>query len=132
MGEPAMLGRDRSWLDHEAGPVVRPYALTSGRTAPAGDTVLDLITVLTATGLPPSADQAPELGPEHRKLVGLCLEPATVADLAADVGLPLGVVRVLLADLIQQGWVIVRTRRTARPQVSISLLQEVLNGLRAL
>lgn len=56
----------------------------------------------------------------------------TVADAAADVALPLGVVRVLLADLIQQKLITVQPRRAVRPQASPDLLREVLNGLRSL
>ncbi len=36
------------WVDREAGRVVRPYALTGGRTDPAGGTLLDLISVVVA------------------------------------------------------------------------------------
>jgi Protein of unknown function (DUF742) len=120
------------WVDREAGRVVRPYALTGGRTDPAGGTVLDLISVVLASGPPPTGAASRGLSPEHRKLIGLCQEPMTVADAAADVALPLGVVRVLLADLIQQQLITVQPRRAARPQASPDLLREVLNGLRSL
>jgi len=120
------------WLDREAGRVVRPYALTGGRTDPAGGAVLDVISVIVAAGPPPTAAASRRLNPEHRKLIGLCQEPMTVADAAADMALPLGVVRVLLADLIQQKLITVQPRRTARPQTSPDLLREVLNGLRSL
>jgi Protein of unknown function (DUF742) len=120
------------WVDREAGRVVRPYALTGGRTDPAGGAVLDLISVVVAAGPPPTAAASRRLNPEHRKLIGLCQEPMTVADAAADMALPLGVVRVLLADLIQQKLITVQPRRTARPQTSPDLLREVLNGLRSL
>jgi Protein of unknown function (DUF742) len=120
------------WVDREAGRVVRPYALTGGRTDPAGGTVLDLISVVVASGPPPTGAASRGLSPEHRKLIGLCQEPMTVADAAADVALPLGVVRVLLADLIQQKLITVQPRRAARPQASPDLLREVLNGLRSL
>jgi hypothetical protein len=119
------------WVDREAGRVVRPYALTGGRTDPAGDIVLDLICVVVATGPPPAAGSR-ELGPEHRKLIGLCQDPVTVADAAADMALPLGVVRVLLADLIQHRLLRVQPRRAVRPQASPELLREVLDGLRSL
>jgi hypothetical protein len=124
-------GFDR-WLDRQAGPVVRPYALTGGRTAPAGDTVLDLITVVVASGQRAGRARSSALGPEHRGMLRLCQEPVTVADLAADLDLPLGVVRVLLSDLIQEKLISVQPRPTARPQASYNLLQEVLDGLRAL
>jgi hypothetical protein len=120
------------WLDREAGPVVRPYALTGGRTDPAGGTVLDLIAVIAASGPPPRPVDSVGLSPEHRTLLGLCQTPVTVADVAADTTLPLGVVRVLLADLIQEGMISVLPRRAIRPQASPDLLKEVLDGLRSL
>jgi Protein of unknown function (DUF742) len=122
------------WIDGEAGPVVRPYALTGGRTDPAGNTVLDLIAVVAASGPTLGPAELAKLGPEHRKLLSLCQAPVTVADVAADIALPLGVVRVLLADLIQQDKITVLPRRPARPQTSTDLdvLKEVLDGLRAL
>jgi hypothetical protein len=120
------------WVDREAGRVVRPYALTGGRTDPAGGAVLDLISVVVAAGPPPAAAASRRLNPEHRKLIALCQEPMTVADAAADMALPLGVVRVLLADLIQQKLITLQPRRTARPQTNPDLLREVLNGLRSL
>lgn len=126
------MRRYNRWLDQEAGPVVRPYALTGGRTDPAGNAVLDLIAVIAASEPPPTPADSPGLGPEHRKLLGLCQLPSTVADVAADMALPLGVVRVLLADLIQQDMITVLPPRTARPQVSTDLLKEVLDGLRSL
>jgi Protein of unknown function (DUF742) len=120
------------WVDREAGRVVRPYALTGGRTDPAGGAVLDLISVVVAAEPPPTAAGSRRLSPEHRKLIGLCQEPMTVADAAADMALPLGVVRVLLADLLQQKLITLQPRRAARPQASPDLLREVLNGLRSL
>jgi hypothetical protein len=120
------------WVDREAGRVVRPYALTGGRTDPVGGTVLDLISVIVANGPPPAAARSRGLGPEHRKLIGLCQEPMTVADAAADMALPLGVVRVLLADLVQQKYIAVQARQAMRAQASPDLLREVLDGLRSL
>jgi hypothetical protein len=126
------MARYDRWTDQEAGPVVRPYALTGGRTDPAGDMVLDLIAVIAAAGPIPGRAELAKLGPEHRKLLGLCRTPVTVADAAADIALPLGVVRVLLSDLIQQGMISVLPRPAARQQASTDLLKEVLDGLRAL
>lgn len=126
------MGQYDRWVDREAGRVVRPYALTGGRTDPAGGTVLDLISVIVAAGPPPTPAASRRLGPEHRKLIGLCQQPVTVADAAADMELPLGVVRVLLADLIQQNLITVQPRRAVRPQASPDLLREVLDGLRSL
>jgi Protein of unknown function (DUF742) len=124
---------DDSWPHREAGPVVRPYAVTGGRTEPAdGDALtLPLLTVLVATGraLP---DDPGRLAPEHRRLLSLCGRQATLADLAADTALPLGVVRVLVADLTQLGAITVVKRQPADKQTGTDVLKEILNGLRAL
>ena len=42
------------WLDREAGPVVRPYAVTKGRTLPSGGATFGLIDVVIATNARPS------------------------------------------------------------------------------
>ena len=126
------MRRHDRWIDGEAGPVVRPYALTGGRTDPADNAVLDLIAVIAASGPTPGPAELAKLGPEHRKLLSLCQAPVTVADVAADIALPLGVVRVLLADLIQQGMMTVLPRQFAQRQARTDLLKEVLDGLRSL
>jgi len=120
------------WDARDAGPVVRPYALTGGRTEPADGEVLDLIAIVVASDRAASAGNALALSPEHRRILGLCREPATVADIASDIALPLGVVRVLLADLILQGQIRVLPHQPAGEQPRVELLREVLHGLRAL
>jgi hypothetical protein len=118
------------WVDRNAGPVVRPYALTGGRTQPVSGTILDLIAVVVAAGRADRDDLA--LSPEHRRILGLCRSPTTVADVASAISLPVGVVRVLLADLIPQGRIKVMTQRQTDRQHSADLLKEVLHGLRSL
>ena len=120
------------WVDQDAGPVVRPYALTGGRTVPASGAVLDVITVIVASRRVREPNDWMELSPEHRRLLGLCRRPVTVADMASTTGLPLGVVRVLLADLIAQGRITARPAWPAGEEPSAALLKEVLHGLRAL
>lgn len=120
------------WVDRRAGPVVRPYALTAGRTEPAGGQRLDLITVVVASGPAGKARRTASLTPEQRRIVALCGEPATVADIASGTGLPVGVVRVLLADLIEQQQVAVLPQSRGEEPPSADLLREVLHGLRAL
>jgi hypothetical protein len=118
------------WDARDAGPVVRPYALTGGRTEPADGEVLDLIAIVVASGK--TASDAAALSPEHRKILSLCQAPATVADLASDTSLPLGVVRVLLADLIVRGQITVLPNQPIGELPRAELLREVLHGLRAL
>src|ERR1700733_3266315 len=119
------MGTGGKWVDRDSDPVVRPYALTGGRTEAADGEGLDLIAIIVAFCRPAQPADQRGLSPEHRRILTLCQRPATVADVASDTGLPLGVIRVLLADLIQQG-------RPAGDQPSAQLLREVLHGLRAL
>jgi hypothetical protein len=117
------------WLDRDAGPVVRPYALTRGRTHATGREfgLTDLVEADRAR-----LDAGRALPPEHRQLLALCSRPAAVADLASEVDLPLGVVRVLISDLCQQGLVRVVRRTEHRAASDASVLRSVLDGLRAL
>jgi hypothetical protein len=118
------------WLDRDAGPFVRPYALTHGRTRPADESAPGLLDVVVATGLREADGIRPS--PEQRRLLGLCGKPVTVADLASDIDLPVGVVRILVGDLAQHGLVKVAATGPAGLAASERLLREVLNGLQAL
>jgi len=120
---------DERWLDAEAGPVVRPYALTGGRTRPAGES-FDLVATVMATHAP-IADPA-SLAPEHISVLQLARAPTTVADIASDVDLPLGVVRIILADLRELGLIVISTPVAVAERIDQHTLREVLNGLRGL
>ena len=120
-----------NWRRRDPGPVVRPYAVTGGRTESVDGQALDLIALIVATGRRVKDDENTVLTPEHRAILRLCERPITVADLASDTGLPVGVVRVLLADLMAQSAVSVVRRRAGQPAGN-DVLQEILNGLRAL
>lgn len=123
------------WYDDEAGPLVRPYAMTRGRTG-AGEQQFDLIAVVVTE--PPDPALAlelsePPVGPEQARILALCRgTPLSVAELAADLDLPVGVVRVLLGDLLAAG--LIRVRRPVPPALlpDERILQEVIRGLRAL
>jgi hypothetical protein len=127
-----VTGRDGygdRWFDRDAGPVVRPYALTKGRTLPSGGASFGLIDVVIATG-----ERAPEHfrpGPEHRQILSMCRRPTPIVDLTSEIDLPLGVVRVLLGDLTSEG--LVRVLSTQKqPANDQRLLRMVLDGLESL
>jgi len=107
--------------------------VTGGRTEPADGTVLDVISVVLATSKPgDTPSERAGSTPEHRKVLGLAAQPTTVADIASGTGLPMGVVRVLLSDLIMLGKIKVVRQRPAREIPSQNVLREILNGLRSL
>src|ERR1700689_1901858 len=122
-------GDGERWMDREAGPVVRLYALTKGRTRPSGGASFGLIGVVGATGDRPS--EPFRLGPEHRRILGVCRRPVPIVDLASEIDLPVGVVRVLLGDLTGQGLLRVASSQR-QPIPDQSLLRMVLDGLESL
>ena len=124
-----MPSNDERWLDAEAGPVVRHYALTQGRTRHAGES-FDLVATVMAT--PAALTEPAALAPEHMSVLQLAHAPTTVADIASDVDLPLGVVRIILADLRELGLVAIRHPVVMAERVDKHTLREVLNGLRGL
>ncbi|MET8472949.1 DUF742 domain-containing protein [Streptomyces sp. NPDC006422] len=122
------------WFDQEAGPLVRPYAMTGGRTAPGPQGAhFDLIALVSLDSAAPAADDDTALGPEHRSIIELCrTETQTVAELAAGTDLPVGVVRVLLGDLLELACVKVSRPVPPAQLPDEKILREVIDGLRAL
>ncbi|MFA1551128.1 DUF742 domain-containing protein [Actinomadura chokoriensis] len=113
---------DGVWLDDDAGPLVRPYALIAGRTRPAVQ--LDLLSLVVATGELPGG-----LDPEHVKALGLCRSPTSVAEVAAHLRLPVAVTKVLLADLVHWRALTTRAPRPAADLTDRDLLEKLLDGL---
>ncbi|MFJ3640797.1 DUF742 domain-containing protein [Streptomyces sp. NPDC090108] len=122
------------WYDGEAGPLVRPYAMTGGRTQPGPTGVrFDLIALVALDPAAPAVDDDTALGPEHRTLIDLCrTDTQSVAELSADADLPVGVVRVLLGDLLEMGCVTVSRPVPPAHLPDERILREVIAGLRAL
>jgi hypothetical protein len=123
------LRQPHDWLDHDAGPVVRPYAMTQGRVAPSGG-AFDLVAFVVATvsDLPTAAN----LLPEHHAIVEACWEPISVVELASKLDLSIGVVRVLLGDLRSAGLISLYEPPAATQPHDVDVLKAVVNGLRAL
>jgi hypothetical protein len=127
-GERRMTSRRGNPRIREGGPVVRPYAVTAGRTRPTGETI-DLVSSVSAVAA--ASHDGITLEPEHRRLLRLCRSRAAVADLASTLDLPLGVVRVLIADLRDHG--LVTVDQPVRPGLAdVRILKEVADALRKL
>ncbi len=123
--------------DHlEPGPgrLVRPYALTGGRTRPSSEIAIEA----QVTAAPISDGQHAALSPEQRTIVSLCERPLSLAEIAAHARLPLGVVRILVADLRDDGLVVtgqaLGDEGPGAPPAptDVALLERVLHGLRSL
>ena len=125
-----MGSEDDRWGYEEAGPVSRPYIVTGGRTRPRGTRYFDLVDLVVR-----SARQADisSFSPEWVRILDLCRIPISVAELAAALGLPLGVVRVLLDDHMHEGLIEVMESAPRGGIVTDQrLLSKVLERLRAL
>lgn len=121
---------EQRWVDEEAGPIVRPYVMTFGRTQPSRGK-LDLISLVVSIRRPPAAEAG--LHPEHIQIIRICREPMSVAEIAGHLDLPAGIVRVLIGDLLDRNYV--EVQEPPAPQVNMHderLYKAVLDGLRAL
>jgi hypothetical protein len=117
------------WLDGDAGPVVRPYAMTRGRTAPTTGN-FDLISLVTATRSVSSTDAG--LAPEHVTIVKLSRRPISVAEVSAHLDLPVGIVRVLLGDLLDRALIAANNPEPVADLPGDELFEAVINGLQGL
>jgi predicted transcriptional regulator len=107
--------------------LVRPHVVTGGRAHPTRN-IFDLVTLVIATRV-----EVIGLSPEKRRVMELCRGGAlSVAEVAGHLSLPVSVTKVLLSDLVDSGHI---TTRAPAPEARLSemqVLQEVLDGLRAL
>ena len=112
------------------GALVRPYAVTRGQTQPRQDIPIEAILVAT----PAAVVEARFAGHDRHRLAQLCEAGAqSLAELSARSRLPLGVTRVLVADLVADGLL---TLHSAAPKEAFTermdLLERVLSGRRRL
>ncbi|THA24323.1 DUF742 domain-containing protein [Streptomyces sp. RKND-216] len=112
-------------------PLVRPYAMTGGRTRPRYQLAIEALVHTTAD----SAQLQGQL-PEHQRICRLCYEIKSVAEISALLSIPLGVARILVADLAEAGLVAIHQPgggdSGADGQPDVTLLERVLSGLRKL
>ena len=109
--------------------VVPVYAITQGRTRSGGrDLPWETLVVTADKGL----SSLPSLRFEQARIVDRCCQPMSVAEIAADLGVPLGVASVLVSDLHADGLLVVHrpnVGRSGRPEAEV--LERLLRGLRA-
>lgn len=109
------------------GPFVRPYAITGGRTRARHSFPLEALVLTTVAG----EQSAVAPTPEARSICQLCRSVRSVAEVAALIGVPLGVARVLIGDLMEHGLVMVH-QTVDDDGPDSGLLEKVLSGLRRL
>lgn len=109
-----------------SGRLLRPYAITGGRARASSHLALEALVVT-------SVDDGARgrLVLERRTVADLAVTPISVAEISAHLQLPLGIARVLLSDMADDGLVRVHHAK-AEGRPDIALLERVLNGIRAL
>jgi len=108
--------------------LVRPYAVTGGRTQPRYQ--LQLEAMVAASHY--EARDLSVLSPECQAILGFCRDWRSVAEISAVLRMPLGVARVLVADMAVDGLVRVHQIDHAQGRPDLNLLERVLSGLRKL
>ncbi|NUS42291.1 MAG: DUF742 domain-containing protein [Mycobacteriaceae bacterium] len=109
--------------------LVRAYVRTGGRTRP--NRALDLVTLVHATqAAVESATAAQVAAPDAKRVLEMCRGGAlSLAEISAHLDLPTSVVKILASDLLDDGLLKIPAAKAA---ADTALLEEVLNGLRAL
>jgi hypothetical protein len=108
--------------------VVRPYAITGGRLR-LDQEELEVEALVTTTSV---GTDVWRLSFERRSIALLCRDVLSVAEIAAKLRLPLGVVRLLVSDMAEQGLVELHRPAQFDDRPDLSLLERVLYGLRQL
>lgn len=118
---------------------VRPYTLTGGRTRTSSGRHVALEAIIGVNAQPANAPvSGTGLTAERRSIVDLARSQVlSLVEISAHLGLPLGVTRVLVADLADEGLLTIDGAVTARaddvyPAHDASLLETVLDALSAL
>jgi uncharacterized protein DUF742 len=108
--------------------LVRPYAVTGGRTKPR--TQLEIEAMVAAAHY--EARDLSVLSPECQAILRFCRDWRSVAEISAVLRMPLGVARILIADMAAEGLVRIQQLDHAEGRPDVQLLERVLSGLRRL
>lgn len=104
----------------------RLYTITQGRSRTDPDNPFDLVTLVVAESEPVAGMQS-----EHVAILETARFPTSVVEIAAELGLPVSITKVLLCDLLAAGRVSARHPRTPAT-TDPDILEQVLVGLRNL
>jgi hypothetical protein len=121
--------------DEPTGALVRPYAVTGGRTRPRLEIAIEALVETTQRGRTVGGRDNASANREQSYIVTLCDgRLQSLAEISARMQLPLGVARVLVADMAADGLVAVYEPASldGNDAVGTELLERVLSGLRKL
>jgi hypothetical protein len=106
------------------GPVVRPFIVSGGRTRP----VQDNLRIETLVSAPPALLSAP-LNFEARRIAQLCQVPRSIAEIAVALGVPIGVAKVLVADLVLAQAVICHQPAQTSTRTALERIRDLVREL---
>ncbi|MGC5012642.1 DUF742 domain-containing protein [Streptosporangium sp. DT93] len=109
-------------------PLFRPYAVTGGRSEPRFHLAIE---TLVSSSFIMEGDLA-LLTPEQDAIIRLCRSYRSVAEISALLRVPLGVARVLVADMVDEGFVRIHQPHLDEGRPDLNMLERVLSGLRRL
>ncbi|WP_084469167.1 DUF742 domain-containing protein [Nocardiopsis trehalosi] len=107
---------------------IRPYTFTGGRTRSRHPLMVQTLVSTADT----NAAVPENLLPESRNIFELCREARSVAEIAAELKIPMGVTQVLLSDLADQGLVYIHPTITGHSPSENQVLERALRGLERL
>jgi hypothetical protein len=108
--------------------LVRPYTVTRGRTEPRYH--LEIEAMVAAAHY--QRGDLSWLSPECQAILEFCRDWRSVAEVSAVLKLPLGVARVLITDMAEEGLVRVHQLNHDHGRPDVKLLERVLIGIRRL
>lgn len=109
----------------ETSSFIRPFVRIGGRTR--AEVELPLEALVCAVPSTRGSERGYTLE-EHKTVLALCAQPRSIMEVAALAGIPLGVARVLVGDLVATGEITVH-RTADRVGPDSDLLERVLVGL---
>jgi hypothetical protein len=124
-----MVRERNPWFDEAAGPLVRLYGVTRGRTR---DVTPELSMITIVVAIADSADaRLRQMDTEYRRIFAMARRPRAIAEIAARLGLPLRVSRILIGDLIADGYLSISSTQARHAAENYDKNRETADLIRA-
>ncbi len=122
-----MAGDDDDFIIEEEAPdFVRPFLVTAGRTETDVEG-LQFETLVETQDLP-----ADSLRYEPARIFEMCRSATGIAEISAQLGIPLATVKVVVGDLIQSGHVKIYETIDNQDDAGLALMNRIMEGVRKL
>ncbi|MEU6586658.1 DUF742 domain-containing protein [Nocardia sp. NPDC046763] len=123
-----MDGERDFWYDEAAGPLVRLYGVTRGRTR---DVTPELSMITIVVAVDGAADgRLRRMDPEYERIVVIARNPRAIAEISARLGLPVRVTRILIGDLIADGYLSISSAQSRHAANDNSETADLLRAIR--